>query len=321
MTKIVLFSRSVWLPACVTLVFVMAGCQTAETPLQFRSPTPKQPPGVTEAEVREFWDGWAHKNIKTGDIVFRMGSTRQYGIVDSSRLAALVADSNFSHVGMAAIEDGEPVVYDISATGSHRRPFVDFVFEYQLAFGVKRPRPEHQQHIDEAIAFCRAVHEQQPEFDSGMRLDNDTLYCTEMIEVAYRSSGLALSDPMPLQDYPRYKEFSTWMRIADAVTSLDPDQPVYSPGNDNEGMWASDRLETVVEVSDPYAVIRTAQAIQPAAKADRVMQVKHSQADGADAESRIRPAVHHADGSGENGKVIQIPVSGEVLPRTQSVRD
>lgn len=321
MTKIVPFSRCPWLLACVTLVVALSGCQTAETPLQFRSPTPKQPAGVTEAEVRDFWDGWGRKNIQTGDIVFRMGSTRQYGIVDSSRLAALVADSNFSHVGMAAVENGEPVVYDISDTGVHRRPFVEFVFEYQLAFGVKRPLPEHEQHIDEAIAFCRTVYDQQPEFDRGMRLDNDTLYCTEMIETAYRSSGLALSDPVPLQDYPRYKDFATWMRIADAVTSLDPEQPVYSPGNDNEGLWGSDRLKTVVEVSDPYAVIRMAQAMQPAdGSSDRVMQVNHSKTNG-ESRSRIRPAVHRAIRSEDADKVLQIPTSGQVLPQTQPMND
>ncbi len=305
--------RASLLPLCLLLVLVSTGCRSTDSPIAFRDPVPEQPPGVTEDEVRQFWTDWAVHNIETGDIVFRMGTTRKYGIVDSSKLAALVADSDYSHVGMAAIENGEPVVYDISTDGVQRRQFGDFVFEYQLAFGVKRPRPEYEKYIDEAIAFCRAVYEQQPAFDDGMKLDNDTLYCTEMIETAYRSAGLALSQPVALQDYPRYKDFSTWMKLADVVTPLDPDQPVYSPGNDREGLWASDRLETVVQVSDPYAVIRMAQNIEPGSKAIGIMQVDHE--DDGDGRATIRRAVHKKlDSTNSPAKIIQIPVSDNVLP-------
>ena len=138
-----------------------------------------------------------------------------------------------------------------------------------------------------------------------------------MIETAYRSAGLALSQPVALQDYPRYKEFSTWMKVADVVTPLDPEQPVYSPGNEQEGLWASDRLETVVQVSDPYVMIRTAQAIEARSKTSPIMQVDHETPSDETTEQLpvIQPALHEDFDVDESPRdVIQIPISDNVLP-------
>ena len=198
--------------------------------------------------------------MEAGDIVFRMGSTRAYGFIDTSRLAALVADSQYSHVGIAAEENGEIVVYDIERHGARRASFVNFIFEYQLAFGIKRLKPEYQHHAGEAVEYCRSVYAAQSKFDDAMRLDNDEFYCTELIEAAYRANGLKLSEPIRLMEYPRYDEFPMWMFIAKYLSPLTPEQLVFSPGNETHGLWSSDRLETIVEASDPYVVIN---AVKP----------------------------------------------------------
>ncbi|MDA1016930.1 MAG: YiiX/YebB-like N1pC/P60 family cysteine hydrolase [Planctomycetota bacterium] len=239
----------------------LGGCASTDSPISFRRPQSYQPPKRTKVQVRKFWDSWADENLAAGDIVFRMGSTRAYGFIDTSRLAALVADSRFSHVGIVAIENGHPVVYDIERHGARRATFSDFIFEYELAFGVKRLKPEHQKHVDEAVRYCRSVYHNKPKFDDAMQLDNDALYCTEMIETAYRSNGLKLSEPSRLMDYPRYDEFPTWMFIAKYISPLTPEQLVFSPGNDTHGLWSSDRLETIIDASDPYVGVH---AVEPA---------------------------------------------------------
>ena len=68
------------------------------------------------------------------------------------------------------------------------------------AFGVKRLKAEQRRHIPGVIGYCRKVYEQQVPFDNEFRLDDTALYCLEMTEKAFRSQGLALSEPVRIGD-------------------------------------------------------------------------------------------------------------------------
>ena len=114
---------------------------------------------------------------------------------------ARATGSPFSHTGIVAIEDGSPVVYDCSSDGIQRQPFEVWMLDCVGAIGVKRLKPEQRRHIPGVIGYCRKVFEQQVPFDFEFRLDDAALYCLELTEKAFRSQGLALSEPVRIGDW------------------------------------------------------------------------------------------------------------------------
>src|SRR5262249_6467684 len=123
------------------------------------------------------------------------------GIFPLSRFIAQATGSPFSHTGIVAVEDGSPVVYDCSSAGVQRQPFEVWMLDCVGALGVKRPRPEYRRHIPGGLGYCRAKFEQQVPFDFGFHLDDAALYCVELTENAFRSQGLALSQPVRIGDW------------------------------------------------------------------------------------------------------------------------
>ncbi len=67
--------------------------------------------------------------------------------------------------------------------------------------GVKRLKLEYRERIAGVIGYCRIAYERQVPFDSGFRMDDDSLYCLELTEKAFRSEGLALSEPIRIGDW------------------------------------------------------------------------------------------------------------------------
>ena len=190
--------------------------------------------------------------LRQGDIVFRLGDARVVpGIVPLSRFIARATGSPFSHTGVVAIEDGSPVVYDCSSAGVQRQPFEIWMLDSLGAPAVKRLTPEHRERIAGVIDFCRAAFEQQIPFDPGFRMEDDSLYCVELTEKAFRSQGLALSGPVRIGDWECLASFSLTALLIPPVSGLMLDrpitleQPVYIPGNERYGVWASPLLETV----------------------------------------------------------------------------
>jgi hypothetical protein len=120
------------------------------------------------------------------------------------------------------------------------------------ALGVKRLKPEHRASIPGVIAFCRSAFERQIPFDNGFRMEDDSLYCLELTEKAFRSQGLALSEPVRIGDWRYLLNFPLTAMLIPPVTGLVLDRPitldqlVYLPGNEQHGVWASSLLEAVV---------------------------------------------------------------------------
>jgi hypothetical protein len=190
--------------------------------------------------------------LHEGDIVFRMGDARAFhGIFPLSVFIAKATGSPFSHTGIVAIENGSPVVYDCSADGIQRQPFEVWMLDCIGSLGVKRLRPEHRRHIPGVIGFCRRVFEQQVPFDPEFRMDDAALYCLELTEKAFRSQRLMLSEPVRIGDWQNLNNFPLTALAMPYITRLvvarpiTLEQPVYLPGNDHEGVWASPLLETV----------------------------------------------------------------------------
>jgi hypothetical protein len=199
------------------------------------------------------WSKWGRNVLREGDIVFRLGDARALGgAFPLSRFIASATGSPFSHTGIVAVEDGTPVVYDASSDGIQRQPFEVWMLDCIGAMGVKRLKPEYRSHIPGVISFCRSKFEQQVPFDFEFRPDDAELYCVELTEKAFRSQGLALSQPVAIGDWEHLNRYPLTALAAPFVTRLMLDhpitleQPVYLPGNEHQGIWASPLLETVV---------------------------------------------------------------------------
>ena len=113
------------------------------------------------------------------------------------------------------------------------------------AMGVKRLKPEHRRHIPGVIGYCRGKFEQQVPFDIGFRPDDTALYCLELTEKAFRSQGLALSQPVRIGDWERLTSYPLTVfgllygsgLVLDRPITLE--QPVFLPGNEPHGVWGS----------------------------------------------------------------------------------
>jgi hypothetical protein len=151
------------------------------------------------------------------------------------------------------------VVYDCSAEGIQRQPFAVWMLDCVGSIGVKRLKPQHRQHIPGVLDFCRKVFEQQVPFDSEFRLDDDALYCLELTEKAFRSRGLALSEPVRIGDWEHLNRYPLTALATPCLTGLvlrcpiTLEQLVYVPGNDRQGVWASPLLETVLGPAPNWA--------------------------------------------------------------------
>ncbi len=198
------------------------------------------------------WDTWGRNHLKDGDIVFRRGKARILaGYFPMSRFIANASDSPFSHTAIVAFEKGEPVVYDTTSGGVRRQPFAVWVLDNAGPFGVKRLKSKYAKKTDAVLAYCRSVFETQPPFDYDLAAGDSSLYCVEMTEMAFRSAGIKLSEPIRLGDMDRAAEFPICMYCFATFSHLKLEQSAFFPGNDRTGIWSSPNLETVCPPTGP----------------------------------------------------------------------
>ena len=203
------------------------------------------------------WDQWGQTVLRDGDVVFRMGDARILsGLFPFSRFLAGASGSRFSHTGIVAIEGGSAVIYDATKSGVGRTPFSVWIMDNIGPFAVKRLKAERRDAIPGVVAYCRKVFEEQVLFDYSFDLDDSALYCLEMTEKAFRSQGLALSEPVRLGDMENANLYPICMTLFVALSPLTLEKPltleqaVYMPGNGRHGMWASPLLEAVYAPPD-----------------------------------------------------------------------
>ena len=199
-----------------------------------------------EQHLQEPWNDWARDHIRDSDIVFLMTRTPVlFGLVDLSDFAAEIANSQYTHTGIAAIENGTVYVYDIGFKGVRRITFGGYVCKYHRAFGVKRLKPGYRDRIPVILQYCRDVYCRNVSFDYGFTAGDDRLYCTEFTEHAFRASGLPLSAPVRVDELPRFYDFPVLTTVAELTTDLRRDQEFFIAGNESIGIWSSPKLDFV----------------------------------------------------------------------------
>jgi hypothetical protein len=217
-------------------------------------------PAIEMSPAMKQWDQWGRAVLQQGDIVFRMGDARiLWGIFRFSRFLADASGSRYSHAAIVAIEDGSLVVYDCTKLGVGRIPFAVWALDNIGPIGVKRLKPERRDAIAGVLAYCRRVFEEQVPFDYEFDLDDSALYCVELTEKAFRSQGLALSEPVRLGDMENASRYPICMGLFLALSPLTLHRPftleqrVYMPGNSRHGLWASALLETVYPLAAEHS--------------------------------------------------------------------
>ncbi len=237
------------LAAVLLVLAVGSGCassrQASIQPMSYRQQTTRSQP------VRE-WNDWADTYLQNGDIVFMRGDCYMLlGTVNFSELSTDLTDSRFSHIGMVAVEDGEAYVYDIRNKGCLRTRFGELLAHRQLhQVAIKRHREASAESLVQAAAYCRNVFQRREKYDDQLKLDNDRLYCTELVVNAYEQAGFSLSEPVAIQDLPNYERHVTAIQFVGAVTTIEPDQLVLLPGNEQFGVWASPQLDLILDLPD-----------------------------------------------------------------------
>lgn len=225
------------------LVLVLAGCSTMGVVPDSRDSDP---------DLAADWNRWGAKHLQNGDIVFMRGDCYlMMGTVNFSEVSTEIAASRFSHIGLVAIEHGEPYVYDFRSEGCLRTRFGELLAHRQLhQVAIKRHTRVDHASREQVSAFCRSLYEQHPPYDSDLKLDNDRLYCTELVQEAYRRVGQTLSEPIRIRDLPNYARHQRTIQWVTALTRIEADQAVLIPGNDQMGIWANRDLQLVLDLPD-----------------------------------------------------------------------
>ncbi len=136
---------------------------------------------------------WSYQPQK-GDIIFQsLPRTRLVSAIEG------VSDSPYSHCGIVSKENGKWVVYEafrdveVSSLG-------EFIFRGRnQGFAVYRFRPEFQIAIPATIDQVRTFLGRP--YDSRYRMDDEAIYCSELIYKAYRNvTGQDLGSLIKLGD-------------------------------------------------------------------------------------------------------------------------
>ncbi len=221
------------------------------------------PPLVMTENMKQ-WDRWGKQVLRDGDILFRRGDAKLLrGHFPFSRFIANVSGSQFSHTGIATIENGEPFVYDTTKAGVRRQPFYVWILDNAGPFGVKRVKPESQAYAAKAVQFCRDAYDRQVPFDYDLSISDDAFYCVEMSEKAYRNSGLPLAEPVKLGDMENVSKFPICVMVFLKISNLSLEQLVFFPGNERHGIWSSSHLVTVYAPPPTPPKPATATATKP----------------------------------------------------------
>jgi hypothetical protein len=203
-----------------------------------------------QAALTQCWNEWGDTHLQNGDIVFMRGDCYMVlGTVNFSDVSTDLTASRFSHIGLVAIEDGQAYVYDIRNEGTLRTRFGELVAHRHLhQLAVKRHQDASPEELAQVAQSCRDVFQRREKYDSDLLLNNDRLYCTELVEQAYQTVGYTLSEPIAIQDLPNYDRHQSTIRFVQAVTRIEPEQQVLVPGNDQFGIWSNPALKLILDL-------------------------------------------------------------------------
>jgi hypothetical protein len=133
----------------------------------------------------------------------------------------------FTHAGIIVMENGEPWVYEVSgelATFPVHERVLDNVsgktmrrrlFEYTAAsLYTEIIDPPEGVDGEKVSAFAREQYKKKTPFDPYFRWDeHDSLFCTELVELALRAGGARPTEPGPALEQPSLLIVKRWLGV------------------------------------------------------------------------------------------------------------
>lgn len=230
--------------AIVFFIMFMLGCSA--------SPIPKN---IEFLHQRAHEDYMAVRDVvKAGDIIFRMGRQPMLGgLLDFSKESAKMADSDVSHVCIVIQADNEGVgpsagllIANASVYGIERKFFRDWHVGGTENIVIKRVKPEYQFLIPQVLKIVNDLVKQDVIYNKSFEYNNETFYCSQLVDFAFRVNGYPLSDLVRIKDLPNYGPL--FHGLACLIGKIDPAVEIAVPGNDQIGLFSSIMLETVIDL-------------------------------------------------------------------------
>ena len=195
--------------------------------------------------------------VEAGDIVFRMGRSKVLGgLVDFSKVSAKMADSDLSHacIVIQAYNGKSPktdpsaglLVADTGVFGIERRFFQDWHIVGTENLVIKRLKPEYRFLIPKVLEIVGDIIERDVLYNDDFQYNDESFYCSQVVDFAFRVNGYPLSDLISIRDFPNYGPL--FHGIGCLIGGIDPSVKVAVPGNDRIGLFSSPMLETVIDL-------------------------------------------------------------------------
>jgi hypothetical protein len=196
------------------------------------------------------WEAFARVHIQDGDLLFRRGKAITPLSKLASRAIAKISGGPFSHDGLCHWDGDTLFVYDAEQEGIRKVPFAFWMLDTRDGtLAVKRLKEPYRHAIAAAIAYCDDAYQRQVPFDTGLRPDDERLYCSEMIEKAFASGGVRLSCPVPIRCLPNFAHYRWLAPLVERFSEFRTEVAVWAPGNDCYGTYSSPYLELVYKGS------------------------------------------------------------------------
>lgn len=149
------------------------------------------------------WECFAQKPfpLETGDLLFQVTGRSAYTEAISS-VTRGIKDLNFTHVGVAYVEDGKTYVLEAVPYGVVKSPLEKFFRDAQKSDGnpvvvVGRLKPRLRRCIPAAIEKIKTLLNKR--YDFVFDPDDDDYYCSELIYVSYlKPNGKSIFKMKPM---------------------------------------------------------------------------------------------------------------------------
>lgn len=184
--------------------------------------------------------------LKNGDLLFV--TAKETGLSGAiNNVTQKQKNASFDHIGILQKDkDGIFVLHAAPKGGSQKQNLKDFLKD-QSDEGQKvvvyRLKPEFQKNIPEAIAMANSMLGKPYNFN--YILNEDSYYCSDYIERAFRKNHIFKLEPMTFID-PKTGKTNTFWEEFYAKKNLKV--PEGEPGCNPNGLATSDKIERIKEL-------------------------------------------------------------------------
>lgn len=181
--------------------------------------------------------------IRTGDLIF-VGAEQENLSGAINRVTQRENSASFDHVGILEVEEsGIYVLHAIGKKGSVREPLDSLILakaESPRRFALYRLEETYQSAIPEAITQSKLLLGQP--YNWSYVLNDSSLYCSDMVERAFRHAQIFTLEPMTFINPETQKPDAFWVDFYKKQNMAVPEGKL---GCNPNGLAASDKLQLI----------------------------------------------------------------------------